>query len=262
MSEKHPSDAPPSYNDAVPAPVQSLKPPKDDGHKTDGSTDGESDDGAIPTEDRYSMLEESRELPKGWVRQYDEESSHAFYIDEDANPPRSIWTHPYDDIDYLKSLPESSEVRQHYEHQMNATQRIEDSCPALTENKSDSQQGKSSSTRVVDNENKSERTIGRKIKDKLTGKSHAERQQERRAQHEAELKQYQQFIMRRKQAMEDQAKNPDKYSRPMGGYPGSARGYRSGYGYGAGYGGLGYGGLGGIGLLGGGLYGGGLGNFP
>lgn len=38
-----------------------------------------------------------RPLPEGWVRQLDPNTGHHFYVDTKANPPKSIWQHPYDD---------------------------------------------------------------------------------------------------------------------------------------------------------------------
>lgn len=59
------------------------------------------------------MEDESRPLPAGWVRQFDPQSSHQFFVDTRANPPRSIWHHPYDDEQYLSTL--SSEERERIE---------------------------------------------------------------------------------------------------------------------------------------------------
>ncbi|KAF5385519.1 hypothetical protein D9757_005410 [Collybiopsis confluens] len=47
-------------------------------------------------------------LPGGWIKQY-HESGHPYYVDTKANPPRSIWTHPYQDEQYLQEHPESRE---------------------------------------------------------------------------------------------------------------------------------------------------------
>lgn len=80
---------------------------------------------AIPTPDletRRSMELEERPLPEGWVRQWDTNSQHHFYVghfplslrhrrhvdpidqvDTRTNPPRSIWNHPLEDDEYLKA---------------------------------------------------------------------------------------------------------------------------------------------------------------
>ncbi|KAF8078760.1 hypothetical protein FPV67DRAFT_1466362 [Lyophyllum atratum] len=48
-------------------------------------------------------------LPYGWVRQFHQESGHPFYVDTKANPPRSIWVHPYEDEQYLSEHPDTRE---------------------------------------------------------------------------------------------------------------------------------------------------------
>ncbi|CAE6414665.1 unnamed protein product [Rhizoctonia solani] len=57
-------------------------------------------------EDRHSMEDESRPLPKGWVRDYDHTNKHHFYVDTTANPPRSIWVHPFEDEQFQREHPE------------------------------------------------------------------------------------------------------------------------------------------------------------
>ena len=56
------------------------------------------------------MEDEARELPEGWIRQYDTKEHHQFFVDTRAKPPRSIWHHPYDDEQYLSTL--TSEERE------------------------------------------------------------------------------------------------------------------------------------------------------
>ncbi|KAG8995257.1 hypothetical protein FRB94_009307 [Tulasnella sp. JGI-2019a] len=51
----------------------------------------------LTDEQRLSIEDEHRPLPEGWVRQLDPNSSHHFYVDTLATPPRSIWVHPYED---------------------------------------------------------------------------------------------------------------------------------------------------------------------
>lgn len=57
-------------------------------------------------EDRHSMEDESRPLPKGWVRDYDHVNKHHFYVDTTSNPPRSIWVHPFEDEQFRSEHPE------------------------------------------------------------------------------------------------------------------------------------------------------------
>jgi hypothetical protein len=51
-------------------------------------------------------MESNVPLPYGWIQQIDSKTGHVFYIDTKANPPRSIWTHPYEDEQYLREHPD------------------------------------------------------------------------------------------------------------------------------------------------------------
>ncbi|CAE6478161.1 unnamed protein product, partial [Rhizoctonia solani] len=57
-------------------------------------------------DDQHSMEDESRPLPKGWVRDYDHANKHHFYVDTTANPLRSIWVHPFEDEQFQREHPE------------------------------------------------------------------------------------------------------------------------------------------------------------
>ncbi|KAF9787332.1 hypothetical protein BJ322DRAFT_1210219 [Thelephora terrestris] len=48
-------------------------------------------------------------LPFGWIKEFDQASGRSFYVDTKATPPRSIWTHPYEDDEYLKAHPDVRE---------------------------------------------------------------------------------------------------------------------------------------------------------
>ncbi|KAJ3750590.1 hypothetical protein DFH05DRAFT_98081 [Lentinula detonsa] len=50
-------------------------------------------------------------LPHGWVEEF-HESGHPYYVDTLANPPRSIWIHPYEDEQYLQQHPEDGDKLQ------------------------------------------------------------------------------------------------------------------------------------------------------
>ncbi|KAG8870708.1 hypothetical protein FRB98_001386 [Tulasnella sp. 332] len=41
--------------------------------------------------------DDGRPLPSGWKKQIDPSNGHPFYIDTLADPPRTIWAHPFDD---------------------------------------------------------------------------------------------------------------------------------------------------------------------
>jgi hypothetical protein len=55
------------------------------------------------------MQNERYPLPFGWIKQVDQASGHPYYVDTKATPPRSIWTHPYEDDVYLKEHPDVRE---------------------------------------------------------------------------------------------------------------------------------------------------------
>jgi hypothetical protein len=50
-------------------------------------------------------VEDSRELPKGWVKQYNQQYSTHFYVNTLETPPRSSWTHPADEAPQSKYAP-------------------------------------------------------------------------------------------------------------------------------------------------------------
>ncbi|KAL9619145.1 MAG: hypothetical protein Q9160_006234 [Pyrenula sp. 1 TL-2023] len=274
------SDHPPTYEESQAS--SHLRPPKPRN--------------GIPANHRRSMEDEARELPPGWVRQWDAKASHQFFVDTKANPPRSIWHHPYDDETYLSTLS------------MEERERISALTPSKADaggNTTDEEGGHHAqsfsspttpvaATSEVHGQDK-KGGFGRKMKDKLTGTTHEQREVQRRQRAEQERRAYEMHLQLR-QAMtraihtgepqfvcKDQ-EGRDVYIEPPGG-PGGVYGGR-GYGYNpyvqgpyaspnvrfirpAGPygrpGGLGYGGGIGLplmgGLLGGALIGGALGGF-
>ncbi|KAI0094769.1 hypothetical protein BDY19DRAFT_914507 [Irpex rosettiformis] len=46
------------------------------------------------------------ELPLGWVREYNDTYNHPYWVDTQSNPPRAIWTHPYEDEQFLDEHPQ------------------------------------------------------------------------------------------------------------------------------------------------------------
>ena len=104
MADHIPSEAPPSYTDATasdPRPA-TLQVPQASTHRARNG---------IPPEYRRSMEDEGRSLPQGWIRQYDDESHHQYFVDTTRSPPRSIWQHPYDDVTYMSSLDPQERAR-------------------------------------------------------------------------------------------------------------------------------------------------------
>ncbi|KAI0375408.1 hypothetical protein BV20DRAFT_960551 [Pilatotrama ljubarskyi] len=52
------------------------------------------------------MSYENEPLPPGWVREFDPNTKHPFWVDTKAKPPRSIWVHPYEDEQFLREHPD------------------------------------------------------------------------------------------------------------------------------------------------------------
>ncbi|KAK4704269.1 hypothetical protein P7C70_g1954, partial [Phenoliferia sp. Uapishka_3] len=78
-SATEPTEPPPSYGIATTSSTSnhtrssSLQLPESTGRaSSEFTSDGEGDDGVISAEDRAAMEEESRELPEGWLREFDE----------------------------------------------------------------------------------------------------------------------------------------------------------------------------------------------
>ncbi|EJU04614.1 hypothetical protein DACRYDRAFT_113999 [Dacryopinax primogenitus] len=106
-SINEPLDAPPAYTPVSPNTPNTGKSANSFESKQD--TSKLSVPGAsMPNASVASFLDEERELPPGWIRQWDPNQKHHFYVDTKAKPPRSIWVHPYDDPTFIASIPDSS----------------------------------------------------------------------------------------------------------------------------------------------------------
>lgn len=187
------SDAPPSYDQATGSSgaggSSRLQVPGSSGAN-----------GRIPIEHRRSMEDEGRQLPSGWIRQYDHTKNHQYFVDTKANPPRSIWHHPYDDDTYLRTL--SSEERERIEEQ--TRQPHPPSRDHLINSESDVEDHHEPAElppRPTRGKGSEDKKFGRKLKDKLTGTTHEQREQERRRQAEADAEMYRRHQMIR-QAMQ------------------------------------------------------------
>lgn len=196
------------------------------------------------------MEDEGRPLPKGWVRTFDPAEQHQFFVDTTKDPPRSTWVHPYDDEEYLRTL--SSEERERLEQESFAQGKHAskaDIAAAHTDDEDDDDHRHHGSSAYPQNlpprEGKGKgrddnRSFGRKFKDKVTGMTHEEREQERQRRAQREQEMYEQHL-RIRQAMSRAAQTgqpqlvgkdgdgkdiyiePPAYQAPYGGYPG--RGY-------------------------------------
>jgi hypothetical protein len=183
-----PSEPPPSYEAATgssSAPEPGIRRVSTDGPGHRRERNG------IPPDRRRSMEDEMRELPEGWVRSFDPQEGHQFFVDTKANPPRSTWVHPYDDEQFLSTL--SPEERKRHTR-MHRTMTMED----LAAEDSDHEElptrpGKTSGT--ADGSGSTSQPTGlskfsRKLKDKITGQTHDEREQHRVRRAEQERQAY------------------------------------------------------------------------
>jgi len=191
-------DQPPSY-DVAAASGSSAKPPTT--HLEVPKVRN-----GIPASARRSMEDEQRQLPPGWVRQFDSQSGHQFFVDTTANPPRSIWSHPYDDEKYLNSLdPAERRHIQSLHHPVPNKADIEAESseddgnhhyPAPSNNMATmGGSGGPSNQGTLPPRPQSEQPhglsgFGRKMKDKLTGSTHEQREASRRAREEEERRIY------------------------------------------------------------------------
>jgi len=244
-----PSDAPPPYSRVDPTTTGYDPGPSHRLQPRNG----------IPPEHRRSMEDEGRDLPAGWVRQFDSKANHQFFVDTKANPPRSIWHHPYDDDQYLSTL--SSEERERLQeltrhssiHDIVAEDSEDDShhtdakgktggipaAPGLATGASAGASSSRPNNNQLPDRPDGKRSWGRKMKDKVTNSTHEEREQQRRQREEEERKAYEQHLEFRRalqKAMETgqpqlvgrDADGKNVYVEPPGG--------AGGYGYGGGYG--------------------------
>ncbi|CCM05179.1 uncharacterized protein FIBRA_07388 [Fibroporia radiculosa] len=54
----------------------------------------------------YIMNYDSAALPDGWSQEFDQRTQHPFWVDTRAQPPRSIWVHPFEDEVFLREHPD------------------------------------------------------------------------------------------------------------------------------------------------------------
>ena len=181
------SDAPPSYEVAT-------------GSSQPSASNADTRNG-IPPHIRRSMEDESRPLPEGWVRQFDEKSHHQFFVDTKSNPPRSIWHHPYDDEQYLSTLTSEDRERVEGLHGLLRVPTRADIAAESSEDDHDEHHDASATSAGKKPQQHSEqlpprpvgqekRTFGRRLKDKVTNSTHEQREAERRKRAEEEARAY------------------------------------------------------------------------
>ncbi|KAF2134582.1 hypothetical protein P153DRAFT_362340 [Dothidotthia symphoricarpi CBS 119687] len=152
------------------------------------STDGpgaRTERNGIPMDRRRSMEDEMRELPPGWVRSFDPESQHQFFVNTSATPPRSIWTHPFDDEEFLATL--SPEERKKHSR-MKRTVTLDD----LMAEDSDDEAHLPARTQPAATQPQPTgiHKFSRKLKDKVTGTTHTDRETHRKQRAEQERQAY------------------------------------------------------------------------
>ncbi|ESZ98465.1 hypothetical protein SBOR_1127 [Sclerotinia borealis F-4128] len=141
----------------------------------------------IPPQSRRSMEDEARPLPDGWVRQYDQELNHQFFVDTTKNPPRSIWHHPYDDDSYMSSLTSVERSKIEGIHRVPSEADIEaestdDEYAPLPKRPAPNSSMAENPTGI--------HKLGRQLKDKITNSTHPEREARRRKREEEEAAAY------------------------------------------------------------------------
>ncbi|KAL8991073.1 MAG: hypothetical protein Q9169_007956 [Polycauliona sp. 2 TL-2023] len=167
-----PNEPPPSY-DAATAPRS--------------SSDSARIRNAIPPAYRRSMEDEGRPLPPGWVRQYDPDNHHQFFVDTTPEPPRSIWHHPYDDDEYLNTL--SPAERQKIQGSLRVPDNEIDN-ESSEDDRGGDHNTSSTTAPLPPRPTPAPSNFARKMKDKLTGTTHEQRQEERRKRYAAEEQMY------------------------------------------------------------------------
>jgi hypothetical protein len=169
------------------------------------------------------MEDENRPLPDGWVRQFDPEEGHQFFVDTKANPPRSTWLHPYDDPEYLATL-DPEERKRHTRRHRAVT--LEDVTAEDTDGEDDHDHHTSQlpprDGQAAQNQPGGLRGFGRKMKDKITGSTHEQRDVAHLRARQAMMKALQtgepQFLAKDQQGRDLYVMPPNTRSPPAGGH--------------------------------------------
>lgn len=234
MASNIPAEAPPSYESVA---ASSSRPTANNSSHLE--IPGSHRNG-IPTERRRSMEDELRALPKNWVRTFDPENGHQFFVDTAANPPRSIWHHPYDDDEYLRTLSSEERERIEEESMRHPPGRIPSKTDIMDEHtEEEDNSGPQLPPRPGQGNKEGKKSLGRKMKDKITGSTHEEREAQRARRAEEERRLYAQHLQIRQamakamQTGEPQLVGKDRQGKDVYVEPPQYRGgaYGGGYGY-------------------------------
>jgi len=173
---KAPSENPPSYEEAAPSGPSSYQ------HRTANG---------IPPASRRSMEDEHRQLPSGWVRQFDEKEHHQFFVDTNQDPPRSIWHHPYDDEQYLASL--SPDERDNFTR-LNRSVSLKDIEAESSDDESHPAPKGRPPVAGAEPQPHGLHKYARKLKDRITHSTHEQREVDRQKRAEEEQRLYQMHL--------------------------------------------------------------------
>ena len=198
-----PTDPPPSYDEAAGSGSGRSDRPSSSTHLQVPHRERN----GIPSITRRSMEDEGRSLPSGWLRQYDPQNHHQYFVDTNVEPPRSIWHHPYDDEQFMDSLDPEERRR------VQNLQRIPSQADLEAESSEDDGDGGKHHGQpdhsTLGNAELPPRDphptggvtkFGRRMKDKMTGTTHEQREVQRAQRAEEERKTYQRH-MELRQAM-------------------------------------------------------------
>ncbi|KAL8932550.1 MAG: hypothetical protein Q9216_006786, partial [Gyalolechia sp. 2 TL-2023] len=228
-----PDEPPPSYHAATATQTTSAPSPSTQNHLRVRN--------GIPPEYRRSMEDEGRPLPQGWIRQYDPDNQHQFFVDTTREPPRSIWHHPYDDDDYMTTL--DPQERRRIQDTLQVPSRDDLAAESSDEDNNDTappkQTGATDTTSPGSEQPKSGATrLGRRLKDKLTSTTHQQREEQRRQRAIAEQEAYARHMeLRRAMVQAMRTGEPQLVGKDRNGQdiyiepPPTAHAPRSGFGY-------------------------------
>ena len=186
-----PTDAPPAYEEVATSSNSSSRPGNTD---TNTSVPHKARNG-IPPQTRRSMEDEGRPLPYGWIRQYDSQNHHQFFVNTNVEPPRSIWCHPYDDEQYMSSI--DPKERQKIKGSLRVPSQADIAAESSDEDGDHHHHAKLPGTGTAElpprdsNPPSGVTKLGRKMKDKMTHTTHEQREQERIQRAEQERRAYQ-----------------------------------------------------------------------
>ncbi|WPH04345.1 Hypothetical protein R9X50_00723500 [Acrodontium crateriforme] len=232
-----PSEPPPAYHEVASSSSSRPQAASNTHNRLDIPRANDQD---IPYASRRSMEDEHRPLPQGWVRSFDPGSEHQFFVDTTKTPPRSIWVHPYDDEQYLSTL--SSEERERIEQESlgrGYPPSKADVIAAHSDEDDDRPARKASGAELPPRPQKEKLSFGRKMKDKITGTTHEQRERERKQRAEEERQLYQrhlairQAMTRAAQTGQPQLIGKDRDGKDVYVEPPAYRGDYGGYGNGA-----------------------------